>query len=161
MAEFEPAFQFMIPHEGGYVNDPLDPGGATKYGITQRNYPDLNIANLSLPDARAIYLRDYWSGQPYCQFASQAVANKVFDLAVNMGQAEAHKLLQRALNDCGEMLVVDGVIGELSVAGVNRCDPQLLLEALRYQARNFYFTLVARRPSSSKFLDGWLRRAMA
>lgn len=151
----------MIQHEGGYADDPMDPGGETKYGLSRRAYPTLDIANLTLPQAKAIYFRDYWSGQPYCQFASQDVGNKVFDLAVNMGQSEAHKLLQRALNDCGEMLVVDGVIGELSIAGVNRCDPELLLEALRYQARNFYFTLVARRPSSSKFLDGWLRRAMA
>lgn len=161
MANFEPAFDWMIPHEGGYADDPMDPGGETKYGISRRAYPDLNIANLSLEDARAIYLRDYWGGQPYCRLASQPVANKVFDLAVNMGQAEAHKLLQRALNDCGEHLVVDGELGELTLAAANRCDSQLLLEALRDQACRFYQLLVVRRPSSTKFLDGWLRRARA
>lgn len=151
----------MIQHEGGFSDDPMDPGGETKYGLSKRAYPTLDIANITLPQAKAIYFRDYWSCQPYGQFASQAAANKTFDLAVNLGHVEAHKLLQRALNDCGEHLVVDGVIGELTICSVNRCDEDLLLEAFRYQARNFYLTLVARRPSSSKFLDGWLRRAMA
>jgi lysozyme family protein len=161
MADFRPAFEFMIQHEGGYVNDPADPGGETKWGISKRSYKDLDIAGLTQEDAAQIYLRDYWQPYPYGMLVSQVVANKVFDLAVNMGYHQAHCILQRAVNDCGGRVVVDGGLGPLTMAAVNAADPNILLEQIREFARRYYYELVAKRPSSKKFLNGWIRRADA
>jgi lysozyme family protein len=91
MSSFDDAFDAVIGVEGGYVNDPADPGGETKYGITKRSYPNLDIANLTLDEAKAIYQRDYWNPlsldtEPY------SVALLLFDAAVNQGVNFAHFL---------------------------------------------------------------------
>jgi lysozyme family protein len=156
MALFDPAFDFMLPHEGtAYVCDPRDPGGATKYGISQRAYPDIDIENLTLDGAKTIYQRRYWL-PIYERIMSQECANKVFDMSVNMGTHESHKLVQRA---CG--VTADGDFGPATLAAVNATDPDALLNNIRGQAVEFYMNLVAQRPSSAKFLKGWLRRARA
>lgn len=95
-AAFLRAFELVIGSEGGYVNDPRDPGGETKYGISKRAYPNLDIANLQLADAQTIYYRDYW-----CRLNLDSrpwdIALSVFDSAVNMGDGEAEHLLPEAL----------------------------------------------------------------
>jgi lysozyme family protein len=159
MADFRPAFEAMIVHEGGFVDDPADKGGRTKWGISQRSYPDLDIASLTQEDAAQIYHRDYWQPKPYGLIINQRVASKVFDMAVNMGFLQAHVLTQRACNELGKHVVADGQLGPLSIQAINECDPDFLLDALRYQARHFYMTLAANKPSNQKFLKGWIRRA--
>lgn len=156
MASFDPAFDFMLPHEGTtYECDPDDPGGATKFGICQRAYPGLDIAGLTLADAKAIYRRDYWQPAYEC-IGAQELASKIFDMAVNMGTHEAHKIVQRA---CG--VPDDGKFGPATLAAVNAAEPASLLANIRDKAAQFYLDLVAQRPSSRKFLTGWLRRARA
>lgn len=93
---FQKAFQVLVGAEGGYVNDPRDPGGETKFGISKRAYPGLDIAALTQQDAEDIYLRDYWDPVhgddipwPLCVF--------VFDAAVNQGPSAAVMLLQKSL----------------------------------------------------------------
>lgn len=91
---FERAFRIVVGEEGGYVNDPRDPGGETKYGISKRSYPNVDIKNLTLEQARAIYREDYWDalkldGQPWHK------ALCLFDCAVNQGRAVAVELLQQ------------------------------------------------------------------
>lgn len=93
MSAFDDAFDAVIGVEGGYVNNPADPGGETKYGITKRSYPNLDIANLTLDDAKAIYLRDYWSPLNL-DSAPYSVALLLFDAAVNQGLTYAHSLPQ-------------------------------------------------------------------
>jgi lysozyme family protein len=159
MAEFEPAFNFMIPHEGGYVNDPDDPGSETNFGISKRSYPDLDIAALTLEDAAAIYQRDFWDNQYYSEIKSQPVANKVFDLAVNMGTNRAHVLAQRSCGDCGHPVKEDGHIGPFTVLAINQSDEELMLHSLRFHAAKFYRDLATTSSSRMKFLAGWLRRA--
>lgn len=61
MNNFQSAMQFIIPHEGGYVNNPNDPGGETNYGIAKRSHPDVDIKNLTLAQALNIYLNEYWN----------------------------------------------------------------------------------------------------
>ena len=161
MADFGPAFRFLLPHEGGYVNDLDDDGGETKYGISKRQYPTLDIANLTQEDAASIYQRDYWNSQPYCYIQDQNVANKVFDLAVNMGFKKAHEILQRSANECGARIVVDGRLGPLSLQAVNSVDPSALLEQMRQFAGRYYLEIVARNPAKQKFLNGWMKRANA
>jgi lysozyme family protein len=84
MSNFDTAFERLIGHEGDYVNHPKDPGGETKFGISKRQYPNVNIAALTLEDAKAIYRRDYWNvvggdDLPY------PIAFEVFDAGVNHG----------------------------------------------------------------------------
>ena len=154
------AVEVVLGHEGGYVNDPRDLGGETKYGISKRSYPQEDIKNLTKERAMEIYYRDWWQRYTYGEIVDLAVATKVFDLSVNMGPSAAHKLLQKALNWLdGAGLVVDGVLGPLTIKAANEADPARLIQALRYMAAERYFELVKARPENKAFLLGWLNRA--
>ncbi|RME80559.1 MAG: hypothetical protein D6771_09350, partial [Zetaproteobacteria bacterium] len=138
------AIRWVIAHEGGYANDPRDPGGETKYGISKRSYPDLDIAALTIEDAIAIYRRDWWDRYDYdalADAADAAVAVRTFDLAVNMGAHAAHALLQRALADCGEPVRVDGIIGPQTLAACRRADRGWLYAHLLRRAMERYARL--------------------
>src|SRR5512135_3004318 len=161
MADFDPAIDFVLPHEGGYVNDPADAGGETKYGISKRSYPDVDIASLTVDDAKAIYKHDWWDKQRYAEINDQGVANKVLDLAINMGFHAAHKIIQLACGDCGNPTTCDGDLGPNSIAAINASDPQQLLTDIKSRAKDYYQTLAINKPSNLKFLRGWLDRADA
>ena len=88
MTSFDNAFDRVIGHEGGYVNNSKDPGGETKYGISKRAYPTLDIKSLTLADAKAIYKRDYWD-RAQCDALPPGVAFDVFDAAVAGSAAHA------------------------------------------------------------------------
>lgn len=81
---FEAAFAIVVGIEAGYVNDPLDPGGETKYGISKRAYPNEDIPNLTLDRAHDLYRRDYWD-KAGCDAFSWELALVTFDCAVNQG----------------------------------------------------------------------------
>lgn len=95
--EFNMAMEFIFKWEGGYVNDPKDPGGETKYGISKRAYPGLNIKTLSIEDAKRIYKEDYWmaSGADKLEWPMCIV---VMDTAVNMGVGRAKGFKSKAGN---------------------------------------------------------------
>src|SRR5690606_3461871 len=126
------AVEVVLRHEGGYVNDPHDPGGETKYGISKRSYPSLDIANLTREDAIAIYYKDFWQRHNYAQLQDDIVATKLLDMAVNMGPATAHRLLQEALVFLDYDIAVDGIIGPQTIRAANRADPGRLLRVLRW-----------------------------
>lgn len=157
-AQIGPTLEF----EGGYVDDPADSGGETNFGISKRSYPDLDIAALSVDDAMSIYKRDFWDA-PGLARLNDPPAGKVFDLAVNMGQRQATRLLQRAVNRLGAAppLNTDGSLGKFTVAAANALDGVQLLDALRDEAGRFYRGIVRSKPERAKFLNGWLRRAAA
>lgn len=159
MAEFGPAIASVLGHEGGYVNDPVDAGGETNWGISKRSYPKVDIKNLTRDGAIAIYRRDWWDKYGYERIADQAVATKVFNLAVNMGAKPAHELLQQALRAVDLPTTVDGTLGPQTLLAVSLADPRALLAALRSEAAGFYRVLVARKPTQARFKDGWLNRA--
>ena len=159
MSDFDKAFAWLMDLEGGWSNDPSDAGGETKYGISQRTYPNLDIANLTLEEARGIYLVDWWKPGGYAAIDDQHIANKTFDAAVNMGALNAHKLLQRACNDCGAIVTVDGHLGPITFGAINSLDPAVLLDAFRLRMKEYYLELIARKPSNAKFRNGWLKRA--
>jgi hypothetical protein len=92
MSGFPEAFDFVIGREGGYNNDPRDPGGETKYGISKRSYPDLDIASLTLDDARRIYQQHYWDRVGGDELPAP-LALVVFDTAVHSGVSRALKFL--------------------------------------------------------------------
>jgi lysozyme family protein len=157
MARFEDAIHTVLANEGGYVFDPADPGGETNYGICRRQYPQLDIPALTREQACDIYRRDYW----FCDgIKNQAVATKLFDMAVNMGRNTAVRLLQRALLALGNTgLTIDGIFGPATLALTNASPAELLLATLRHQAAVRYYALVHKNPKLLKFLHGWLTRA--
>lgn len=159
MAKFQKAIDITLMHEGGYVNDPDDPGGETNFGISQRSYPRRDIANLTLKEAEAIYQRDYWH---FDGVRSQIVANYLFDMAVNHGLERAVLLAQKALRDMeGESLLPDGRYGPVTEEAINRVAAGRMIRNLRTARVIFYVEIVQRRPASRKYLLGWIRRALS
>jgi lysozyme family protein len=106
------AIPLLLELEGGYVNDPADPGGATNFGISQRSYPSVNIANLTADEAAQLYYTDYWlAGQ--CPAIPFPLCAYHFDACVNQGVSEANKILQKTVG-----VPVDGVVGPVTLAAV-------------------------------------------
>lgn len=124
------SFGFVLDHEGGYSNDPTDPGGETKYGISKRAHPNLDIKNLTPEQALDIYLKEYWEpigGDnlpiPYCVAA--------MDSAINHGVERTKGWMQSAQNDWKQFLMM----------------------------RKAFLTLIVKRnPADQKYLAGWLHR---
>ena len=151
---FDKAFEKLLKHEGGYVNDPVDPGGETYYGISKRSYPDIDIKNLSIAKAKEIYRQDFWERPGFSQIKDPMLAGKVFNLGVNIGTARAAKFLQGAANIFEAELKVDGVIGPMSLRWINGFRyAKALISALKILAGNYYIRL-----GQSRFLAGWLIR---
>ncbi|MCL2313370.1 MAG: N-acetylmuramidase [Firmicutes bacterium] len=156
---FDLAFKTVIKHEGGYVNDPKDLGGETKYGISKRSYPNVDIKNLTLDQAKEIYYRDFWVKGKCDKINNEKVAIKLFDFGVNMGTQQASRLIQRALRSVGMAVVEDGIIGTATLSAVNNVNSMELLAALKSEAAGFYRGLVIANATQQKFLNGWLNRA--
>lgn len=159
MANFETAIQQILIEEGGYVNDPDDPGGETKYGITKRTFPELDIFNLTAEQARDIYRREYWDRFGLDQIEDDRVAERLFSFIVNMGSIPAIKCFQRALRACGHFVNEDGRLGPETISAARRADRQALLAALKCEAAGMYRYFVAKSPDKQKYLKGWLSRA--
>lgn len=155
--KFKQAVAAVMLSEGGYVNDALDAGGETKYGISKRAHPNVDIKSLTPETASDIYYADYWRKE-YDQMPI-AIACKVFDMAVNMGHKAAHKCLQRALRACDVAVNDDGIIGPQTMMALGSVMPQRLLPALRSEHAAYYRVLVAIKPGQQKFIAGWLKRA--
>lgn len=160
MADFEKSIEKVLIAEGGYVNNTNDRGGETKYGISKRAYPDINIGRLTIERAKEIYKRDYWDRLNLDLIVNQSIADEVFDTAVNMGIMRAGRLLQKALNlidDYG--LIEDGMIGEKTIHAVNTCKYQkALLKALNGLQFMAYVDIIERNESQKIFFRGWLKR---
>ncbi len=157
MADFAKAIIPVLEHEGGYVNDPVDPGGETKYGISKRAYPDLDIKGLSIEDAMVIYKEDYWDKIQGDELFGEKLAANLLDAAVNVGVRRAVKQLQRAL-DWG--LKIDGVLGPATLRCANAVDgwanAEFTLERIA-----FYHRLVRVDPVRKKYIMGWIARALS
>jgi lysozyme family protein len=146
-------------HEGGYVNHPDDPGGETKYGISKRTYPYLDIKHLTMDQARQIYFVDFWLKAKCEQIENEPMAEKFFDACVNTGIGQAVTLLQRALRATGAKVEEDGVIGPVTLEAVNKADNAALVAAFRSEAAGYYRLLAGLKPTQRLFLSGWLTRA--
>jgi len=125
---FNKCMQFIIPAEGGYVNNPSDPGGETNYGISKRQYPNVDIKNLSLADALAIYEKDYWD--PSWEKLGFPLAMCMMDTSVNMGRGVAEKCLMASDNNYVEFL----------------------------QRRIARYNAIVQNPSMRVFWQGWMNR---
>ena len=129
------AFDLLMYNEGGYVNDPKDTGGETKYGICKKSYPEVDIKNLTLDKAKEIYHQDYWRSCK-CDYLPDCLSVAVFDYAVNSGTMRAIKDLQAALG-----VTVDGIIGNQTIGAANRVPLKPVLEELHNRRMNFLMGL--------------------
>lgn len=160
MADFRPAVEKILAYEGGYVNDPADYGGETNFGISKRQYPNLDIKNLTREEAVGIYYRDYWCRFLGDKLASQAVAEELLDSAVNMGWSRASMFLQEALNLLAESgLLTDGLVGPKTIDAANAYKyPGALVKVLNGLQFERYRAIVEKDPTQRKFLRAWLSR---
>lgn len=162
MAEFEPAINAVLALEGGLVDHPADRGGLTKYGISQRANPDLDIAAITEAEARARYRKQYWHPL-FDRITDQAKANKVFDLCVNLGPKGGVTLLQRAINDergTRGPVDVDGQFGAQTLMAVNLMPVRQFLRTVRAKQVRHYVDLALADANQLAFLNGWIRRAV-
>ena len=97
LVEFDEIIEVVLHHEGGYVNDPDDPGGETNFGIAKRSHPDVDIANLTKDGAKEIYKEHYWDKNKV-ESLPEDLRHIYFDMCVNQGKGRAVKILQRAAN---------------------------------------------------------------
>lgn len=146
--DFDKAFDAVVGIEGAYVNDPNDPGGETKFGITKRTYPDLDIKSLTIGQAKDIYAKDFWA-PVHGDDLPWPLNLFLFDSAVNQNVAPAVAMLQRALGQ-----KQDGIMGPKTVAAAKAAEPKELCamfmahRALRYTGTR-HFDIYGR---------GWLKR---
>ncbi|WP_423396018.1 glycoside hydrolase family 108 protein [Burkholderia sp. LMG 21824] len=159
MDTFDQAFALVVGAEGGFSTDQNDPGNwtgghvgvgvfkGTKYGISAASYPNLDIANLSVDDAKAIYGTDYWSAA-CCDQMPWPLALFMFDCAVNQGVGTAKMTLQQALG-----VVADGVIGPVTLAAAQSADVEHV--ALFMAQRGIRYTHSPIFPSNGL---GWFKR---
>lgn len=148
---FEVCINRLLDNEGGYVNDPRDPGGETRWGIAKRSYPTVDIANLTRDDAIAIYRRDFWD-RCHCDEVPAQIVFQALDFAVNSGIETAVRKLQRAAG-----VADDGHWGEFTRAAIATANPYAL--TVRFIAERIdYWTALKTWPAFGK---GWARRAAA
>jgi lysozyme family protein len=155
-ADWDSAIAFTLKMEGGDVaaeNNPADPGGLTKFGISQKAYPSLDIPNLTLEDAKKIYRRDYWEACR-CDELPPALAVAVFDTAVNQGTGKAKRLLQIALD-----VDVDGVIGDKTISAAFHAPPSLVKKFLAHRMAE-YARLMAENKALLVFAVNWSYRVL-
>lgn len=170
----------IVTREGGFVNDPDDPGGATKYGVTlptlRRLGADVtgdgridasDVRNLTRERAIEILVEFYFK-KPNLASLPECLQPSVFDMTVNAG-ANAVKILQRLLAEMGFDLVQDGVLGRQTALAAEAAavqGPELLVDAYGIARRNYYYRIADARPASRKYArkadgskGGWILRA--
>jgi len=156
MANFLNSVKGVLIREGVASDIPGDAGGITRFGISQRAHPNLDIANISRQDAVDIYADDYWDQLRCDLIISQAVADVVFDFGVNAGVKRSAKTLQKCLDGVS----VDGYIGKKTLTAANAAlAPELVLRFTLLRI-SYYASIASRRKSQLKFLSGWINRAI-
>lgn len=136
----------------GYVDDPLDRGGETKFGVAKNANPDLDITDLTWSLAKAVYYDRYWVAGG-CEKLSGRIAVLHFDGCVNHGVVRAKRFLQTSVG-----AKADGIIGAKTLAAIAAQDPIWICEKICDLREQFYKDIVASRPSQQRFLKGWLTR---
>tara|TARA_R100001082_G_C4296398_1_gene130449 strand:- start:129 stop:608 length:480 start_codon:yes stop_codon:yes gene_type:complete len=155
LVEFDDIIEKVLEHEGGYVDDPTDAGGETKYGISKRAYPDEDIKELNIERAKELYKRDYWDRYRTSDLPDR-LRHIYVDMCINMGGGRAIKILQEACNSKNANKIdVDGGIGPATIKAASSVEP-FRLRAYRVM---FYAELVMKKPEQERFWVGWFRRS--
>jgi len=140
--------------EGGFTNNLADKGGATKFGISQKSYPNLDIKSLTKEKAIEIYKRDFYDKLRCDEIIDLKIRWKLFDVAVNIGKNRAVKLFQKVVEQ-----KVDGIIGPQTIKAINNFDyNELILKIISLQMEH-YINIVLIDRSQLVYLRGWRRRA--
>ena len=174
MADFTKAFQLMIAHEGGYVNDPDDPGGETYKGVArkifskwegwskidllkrQSDFPGNLDRDAEIQEAVShFYQVNFWDKLKGDQIVNQEIANSIFDFGVNAGVSTSASLAQMVAGADS-----DGVIGANTITAINNFDPDHFLAAFTVAKIARYVNIVKKRPTSRKYFYGWVLRAL-
>ena len=155
MSKFDEIIEVVLEHEGGYVNDPKDPGGETNFGIAKRSNPDVDIKNLTKAEASLIYKTKYWDKNKV-ESLPEELWHIYFDCCVNMGKSRAVKILQQAANGKGANIDVDGGLGPNTLKAISNVE----LERVRAYRVKYYANLVKLKPDLGKFYFGWFRRSL-
>lgn len=150
---FDQAFDKVIGHEGGYVNDPKDPGGETKFGISKRAYPAEDIKALTLDRAKVLYLAGYWKPAG-CDSVPEVLKFDLFDMAVNQGVVAAVKALQHAVG-----AAEDGKLGPVTLGAIASTPGDRLL--FRFLAARLVAYTQLDDTRWQRFGRGWIRRVAA
>lgn len=156
MAAFDAVIEIVIQHEGGLVNNPKDKGGLTKYGISQKSYPNIDIASLTVDDAKTIYKRDFW---PVIDGDNlpPATALSLMDFAVNSNPQRAIRHFQRALETpvTSKMDALTKTALKERVAEVSDLE---VARALNRQRARMFEGIITNDPSQGVFRAGWMNR---
>ena len=174
---FEEAIVHIIKdNEGGYSNHKSDEGGETNYGVSLRFlktlglYGDFNndgcingndIKNMDVEEAKALYKEFWWDKHKYHHINSPRIVTKILDMSINLGSYNAHCIIQNSLNDFGEDLIVDGIIGWKTITAINNCkETNKLLSYIIANLSKYYLKLYDRdKKKRVNFIVGWLKRA--
>lgn len=148
MSDFDDFIDRVLTSEGGYVNDPADPGGETRFGISKRAYPHVDIKALTRDQAVTIYRRDFWD-RVQGDKLPRAFAFQALDAAVNHGVENAVRWMQRAAG-----VADDGVIGPVTLGAVGRAEPADLVLKFNATRLRFYTKL----QTFDAFGRGWVNR---
>jgi lysozyme family protein len=145
---FDKIIPYLLEDEGGYVNDPKDPGGETNFGISKRSHPDVDILHLTQEKAMGIYRQEYW-----VKFEISAIPAHLrymyFDMVVNMGIRNTNKLVQRLLKT-----KQDGILTQQQILHLKN----IALTSLAEIRVLYYIGIVNKNPSQAKYLEGWKKR---
>jgi lysozyme family protein len=141
------------------TNYPMDYGGDTKWGISKRWHPEVDLDHLTRDDAGRFLWLHYWQPLQLDRLMSPDVAARVFDAAVLCGTRRAVQLLQRAVRACGRDVEEDGDLGPQTVAAEAECDARSLVPAMRAEVAGYHRIRAAMDPTQAVFLKGWLSRA--
>ena len=168
MASFDTAFNWMMVNEDGPApyryKVVADVGGNAISGVNSKSFPRDYLFISSLPQEQrgpaveAFYRQQFWV-KWLDQLASDAVAKRVFDAAVNMGPKTAVRLLQQAVSECGHVVSVDGGWGPNTLAAANACDEACLTAAFRAERVQHYQDIADNDPEKAVYLRGWKARA--
>jgi lysozyme family protein len=164
LPENDPAWDYLLRNEGGYVDHPLDKGGPTKFGITietARRHGYMGpMKDLDLKTAKDIYRKEYWKFEG---IKSKRVAVKMFDMAVQFGPQRMIRWVQKELADTPDgfdkPLKPDGIIGPKTLEIINMVPEEAMLSILGQLCENKYRAIVEKDPTQNVFLTGWLFRA--
>jgi len=154
---FKLCIPIILKNEGGYINDSDDPGGKTKYGISQKNYLDIDIENLTEIQAKMFYNVDYWTPMKLERIKDKNLILQIFDMAVNIYHTRAIRILQRLVGT-----KTDGIMGPMTLAVVNNelDKGRDLFSEYKLERIRFYIYRVKIRKANKKYLYGWINRVL-
>ncbi len=152
----------LIVLEGGYVNNHADAGGETKYGISKRSYPNVDIKNLSTQQAADIYYDDFWVKNNLDRIEDYDLAWAIFKAVVVTNSFRVISILQAENNAINlKQLAIDGKLGVKTLEAINELSPKwagILKNLFEYRLSQYYTCLVLKENSQKVFLLGWLNR---